>query len=683
MPLKKLKTKSPYNTLIIIFFVISTIYTSIQINIPPISKYSKNTKQITGIITKCERNEDYTKIFVNAKENIILNYYKPYSCQIGTKIKAKGVLETPNKNTIFNLFNYRNYLYSQKINYQMKVNKIQTINKNQSLSYKIKNNIIKHINHYKSKNYLNAFILGNNKEIEKTIIESYQTNGISHLLAISGMHITIISAILLFILNNLSKYKKINYLVAILILSFYMFLTNFSPSVVRAVSLFIVITIKKTLNLKIQTTYILLLICSLFLFNNPYIIYNIGFLFSFIITFFLITFKEKINSKNNYISKIFTTSYIAFMASIPILINNFFEINFLSPFINIIFVPLISIIIYPLSLLTLVIKPLDIILFNLTKAMENLSIVLSNISILKITLNHISLSYIIIYYLIIYYVLKNKKIIILIIIILIHHNIYHLNKETIITMIDVGQGDSALISNNQNKKAILIDTGGKIIFKKNHNNIVKSNTIPYLKSIGINKLNYLIITHGDFDHMGEAINLVNNFKVEKVIFNCGPYNDLEKELIKVLDKKKIKYYSCIKELNIDDNKLYFLQTKEYDNENDNSNVIYIELDGYKFMFIGDASTTTEKEILNKYNLSDIDVLKVGHHGSRTSSSKEFIDEINPKYSIISVGKKNRYGHPNKEVLENLQDSKIYRTDQDGSIMFKIKNNKLKIETCSP
>ena len=103
MPLKKLKTKSPYNTLIIIFFVISTIYTSIQINIPPISKYSKNTKQITGIITKCERNEDYTKIFVNAKENIILNYYKPYSCQIGTKIKAKGVLETPNKNTIFNL----------------------------------------------------------------------------------------------------------------------------------------------------------------------------------------------------------------------------------------------------------------------------------------------------------------------------------------------------------------------------------------------------------------------------------------------------------------------------------------------------------------------------------------------------------------------------------------------------
>ena len=183
--------------------------------------------------------------------------------------------------------------------------------------------------------------------------------------------------------------------------------------------------------------------------------------------------------------------------------------------------------------------------------------------------------------------------------------------------------------------------------------------------------------------MGEAINLVNNFKIEKVIFNCGEYNDLEQELIKVLDKKKIKYYSCIKELNIDNNKLYFLQTKVYDNENDNSNVIYTELDGYKFMFAGDASVTTEKEILDKYNLPEIDVLKVGHHGSRTSSSKEFIDEIEPKYSVISVGKNNRYGHPNKETLDNLEKSKIYRTDQDGSIMFKIKNNQLKIETCSP
>ena len=183
--------------------------------------------------------------------------------------------------------------------------------------------------------------------------------------------------------------------------------------------------------------------------------------------------------------------------------------------------------------------------------------------------------------------------------------------------------------------------------------------------------------------MGEAINLVNNFKVEKVIFNCGEFNDLENELIKVLDKKKIPYYSCISELNVDKNKLYFLQTKDYDNENDNSSVIYTELNHFKFLFMGDAGVEVEEDLIKKYNLQDIDVLKVGHHGSKTSSSKDFINEINPKYSIISVGKNNRYGHPKKEVLDNISESKIYRTDEDGSIIFQINKYKLKIETCAP
>ncbi|MCR4581041.1 MAG: MBL fold metallo-hydrolase, partial [Bacilli bacterium] len=272
----------------------------------------------------------------------------------------------------------------------------------------------------------------------------------------------------------------------------------------------------------------------------------------------------------------------------------------------------------------------------------------------------------------------NKRILIIIVLLLIVNKYkYLIDNNTYVIYFDVGQGDSSAIINKCD--ITLIDTGGKM----NSSYLYTNNIMLYFKSIGCYKIKTIVTTHGDFDHMGETINLVNNFKVEKVIFNCGEYNDLERELIKVLDKKKIKYYSCIKKLNIDKNKLFFLQTKEYDNENDNSNVIYTDLDGYEFMFMGDASITTEKEILNKYNLPDIDVLKVGHHGSKTSSGKEFINEINPKYSIISVGINNRYGHPNKEVLENLKDSKIYRTDEDGSIMFKIKDNKLKIETCSP
>ena len=140
---------------------------------------------------------------------------------------------------------------------------------------------------------------------------------------------------------------------------------------------------------------------------------------------------------------------------------------------------------------------------------------------------------------------------------------------------------------------------------------------------------------------------------------------------------------CIKELNIDNNKLYFLNNKDYRNENDNSSVIYTKLNNYKFLLMGDAGVEVEEDLIEKYNLTNIDVLKVGHHCSKTSSGKNFINETNPKYSIISVGKNNKYGHPNKKVLDNLELSKIYRTDQVGSVLFKIKNDKLKIETCTP
>lgn len=192
-----------------------------------------------------------------------------------------------------------------------------------------------------------------------------------------------------------------------------------------------------------------------------------------------------------------------------------------------------------------------------------------------------------------------------------------------------------------------------------------------------------MLPHGDFDHMGAAINLINSFKVKTVIFNCGRYNYLERELIKVLKKKRITYYSCIDELNLSQYNLQFLNTKEYDNENDNSNVIYLNYDNYKFLFMGDAGINREKDILEKYNLSNIDFLKVGHHGSNTSSSEDFINIINPKYSIISVGENNRYNHPKDSVLDTLKSSKIYRTDLDGSIEIKINKNGYKIKTCPP
>ena len=637
--------------------------------------YNPNDNYVIGKVIDYKVKENYTIINLN---EIIVYYYDEFKYKIGDTIKVEGDIKEIEPNTNFNLFNYKKYMLSKRIIHKIESKKIILIKENKNILYKIKNKIKERTEKHK---YFSLFIIGENN-LDNEIKDSFKINGISHLFAISGMHITLFISILTLILKKMIKNKKIIILLITLFLLFYMFITNYSVSVVRASLLTILININKLYKLNISTLKLLVYIFLICISYNPYYIYQVGFIFTFLITFTLILFSKKIPS--NYILKTLVTSIISFIVSIPILINNFYSVNFLSPLLNIIFIPFITFIIFPLTLVTFIFPNLICILNIFVNILEFLSINLSKIDLFIFTFKKVSIFFIILYYIIIYFSLNkilNKKynyIFILLIILIIHHNINYLNNYSKVTILDVGQGDSTLIELEHNKGNILIDTGGNI-YKNQTSNIL----VPYFKSVGIRKIDYLILTHGDYDHMGEAINLVENFKVEKVIFNCGEFNDLEKELIKVLDKKKIPYYSCIKELNIDNNKLYFLQTKDYDNENDNSTVIYTELNGYKFMFMGDAGVEKEKDILDKYNLSDIDVLKVGHHGSKTSSSKEFIDEINSKYSIISVGKNNRYGHPNKEVLNNLEQSKIYRTDQDGSIKFKIKNNKLKIETCSP
>lgn len=658
------------------------------------TKPLSNKNEFIGEILDVKIKNEKITIKLNTDEKILINYYikknENYSnLKIGSIIKVEGKLDYPKKNTNFNLFNYKNYLLSEKIYFVLTANKITYIKDTDNIFFKAKNLLINYINNFKTKDYLYTFILGNTSLLEQDTKKSFQNNGISHLFAVSGMHITLISTLLMYLLKKITKNHDISYIITIFILLFYTFITNFSSSILRAFLLFLLIYINKKFKFNLKTIEIIMLILLILLMYNPFYIYSIGFKFTFIISIILILFSKKINNFKNYFSKLLMTSLISFFISLPIVINNFFEINLISPLLNLIFVPFISIIIFPFSLISLIFPFLDNTFYIIVKFMENISIYINNTLSINIIIGKMNLIMIVIYYLLtlicLNKVLVKKYIYVLPIItlILIYSNINYFNKNLIVTMLDVGQGDSLMIAFPNNKGNILIDTGGIVNFTKTNYEISTSTIIPYLKSIGIKKINYLVLTHGDYDHMGEAVNLVNGFKVEQVVFNCGEFNDLEKELIKVLNQKKIKYYSCVKELNIDNNKLYFLQTKKYDNENDNSNVIYTELNGYKFMFMGDAGVDKEKDILDKYNLSNVDVLKVGHHGSKTSSSKEFIDEINPKYGIISVGKNNIYGHPNKEVLNNLENSKIYRTDQDGSIMFKIKNDKLEIETCSP
>ena len=613
-------------------------------------------------------------------DNIIGKYYVDNDEKVkefkdnysfGDKIYIEGEISVPNNNTIPNNFNYKDYLYHKYIYYIIKIDKIKMISKNDNIFLNIKNSIYKRIDKIKYNNYLYAFILGKSYYIDSEVLNNYKINGITHLFALSGLHVSMFSSIILFILKKIKLSEKLSYFITSLFLIFFAFIASFTPSIVRSVLFFILSSINNVYYLYVKPKYLLYIVFSILIFINPFYIYDTGFILSFCISFFILLFNEK-NKINNNLLSILVISILSTLSSLPIIINISYEINILGFINNLFFIPYVTYIVFPLSIIVVFISKLSFILNFLIIIMEYISKVSSNILNVKLIFPKMSLFLIIIYYVLLILIVKKinlKKIFIIYLSFLYFR--CNFDKNNYVYFIDVGQGDSALIV-TKNNKSILIDTGGKV---GSNYSLMKSNVIPFFKSIGIRKLDYLFITHGDYDHAGYGIDLVNNFNAKNRFTNKGKYNSLEKKLnIKSFNNSYIK---------IDNVEIYSLNSKLYNNENSDSLVLLVIIDNYKLLFMGDASINTEKDIMNDYDIGDVFILKVGHHGSKTSSSEEFINSVNPKYSIISVGKNNKFGHPNKEVLDNLSNSKIYRTDIDGSIMFKIKKDKLRIETYSP
>lgn len=603
----------------------------------------------------------------------------------GAYVLVEGELIKPYNNTIPNNFNYKSYLSNKMMYYQLKIDNIKVIKESNNIIYKLKNKINKRILKIDKTGYLKAFILGDNSLIDDMVYESYQSIGITHLFALSGMHVSLLSGI---ILKGLKKVNnKLKYLIVIIVLISYGFIVGYPASIKRAITFFIIASINKIFNFKLSTLKILFITVFILIFINYKIIYDIGFLYS-VITVFGIFWGSNFIKSENIIYSSFKLSLVAFLFSLPITLACFYEINILSIIYNMFYIPFVSVILYPFCLLTFILPFLEKILILLIKVMENISLFLNNIDFFKLYLDF-NIGEILLFYILLLVILRYnrfKYFILLFLIVFIDLMIPYLDSSLYVYYLDVGQGDSSLIITPHLKEVILIDTGGKLSFDtklEGDKSYVSEGTLSLLRSLGINKIDYLILTHGDYDHMGDAIYLVNNIKINKVIFNCGEYNDLEKELMEVLEQEKINYYTCINELDINKNKIYFLNSDIYDNENDNSNVTYFNFYNNNFLFMGDAGIDKEKYILDNYNLENIDFFKVGHHGSKTSSSKEFVNMINPKYSLVSVGRNNRYGHPNEEVLDILRDSKIYRTDENGTIKLQIKNNKVNINLFEP
>lgn len=214
--------------------------------------------------------------------------------------------------------------------------------------------------------------------------------------------------------------------------------------------------------------------------------------------------------------------------------------------------------------------------------------------------------------------------------------------------------------------------------------LIVQNANPKKKMVALGQTYFAIQTRKQELSEKEYSELTEDEKrfYQRNLTRKGNISNLEKNIIKILDNKKIPYYQNVNEIKLKSTNMHFLNNKIYDNENDNSLVLYFEILNKKILLMGDAGVNVEKNILEEYNIKNIDILKVGHHGSKTSSNQCFIDKINPKYSIISVGRNNRYNHPNEEVIKRLENSKVYRTDKDGTVEIKI-NNKIVFQKYIP
>lgn len=653
----------------IIIIVLSI--TIVRLVIPKQSNYNESTNTFIGIVEKIERKDDQIRLYIKNRETVIGTIYKDVDINLGDKIKITGEFKTPGSNTTNYLFNYKKYLERKNIFYLVKIKSIKRLKSNFNIYYYLKNKLI---NYLGKDPYLYTFLLGDKSLLKESVKRSYQENGISHLFAISGMHISLLVNIIKKLLEKLKLTEENLYKTTTIILLLYLFLVGLSPSILRGVLFYFLFTGNNIYYFYIKKTNLFLLILSISLLINPNYIFDVGFLYSYVISFSLLIFSKYLNS-TSYLISLFKVSVLSFIVSLPITLCNFYQVNILSIFYNLFFVPFISIIVFPFSLIVLIIKPLRPIYKLLTSILENISLSIYKIRIGKLIFKRLPLIIYIIYFILIFlYLLKLKrKIIILFIsLLLIHYVIPYFDESDYIKMIDVGQGDSILL--HSDNKNILMDTGGITSYTKNLDGTIFYNTtLPLLKSEGIKKIDYLILSHGDKDHLGEAKTIVDNFKVEKILINNNRINYYEKQL---LSKNTI---MAEEGLTIKLKDFILIQLNEdLEDENDSSGIYLLKYKNRKILLTGDASIKSEELLLDKYDIGHIDILKVGHHGSKTSTSEKLLSETTPSLALISCGKDNKFKHPNKETIDKLNKYNVpyLRTDEKGTITINLNKNKI-------
>lgn len=680
---------------------------------------SNEMQRITGtILSEVETTNVKTSFVFHASSNtedILVTYFKPTnetasstyptSWKTGAICQIEGVPELPTPSENPGQFNYQDYLKKQSINYQLTIAKVSDLKCTGSSSrqafFSLRNNIITHIDEKMSgfsSAWTQALLLGQDTLIEETTIELFQRWNLSHLLAISGLHVGLITSFVYFLLiktGMLTKEKA--FFLLLLLLIIYPFISGGAPSVWRAVlttSLgMIFLKYKSKLGL-IDTISIVFFICVV---ADKQIVYQLGFQFSFLVTLALLLSKSYLTKNNGMVGLLFRISFISLISVLPIQIAHFYFLNPLALLLNILVVTYFTIIVMP-ALFTLffsvytfpvLIKIIDPAFMHVHQFVLAIIEWIDKVFYYPWVIGEFPYYYFVPYYVGLFFLfsaLDKEKLRLA----LLHGTLLvgllvwiscrpYLNPNGSVTMLDIGQGDAIIMELPYRKGVIVMDVAGKMEndFKTPSNRTYKQVIKPYLYSRGITNIDIIFLSHADHDHIGSLPYLLADFSVQRVV--TSPYFSPPNDLSNVMKEERVHIDRMGKNdrLIIDKQQFFVVHPQlNYQSKNDNSLVLFTEIGSLTWLFTGDISESVESEITNQYPDIEVDVLKVAHHGSLTSTSSNFIETVKPEIALISVGKNNRYNHPHETVIKRLQNNNviIYRTDKQGAIQYTFKNN---------
>lgn len=637
----------------------------------------------------------------------------------GSLCKVTGTLKKPQQAKNENAFNYREYLERQHIFWVAESRTIPLQNctpVTKSVFIQLKDVRYNGINYIKRQfppevaALSAALIYGDRSLMDADLLADYQKIGITHLLAISGLHVSLLITMAFYIGMRLGGTREFMINLMLIILPVYAILTGGAPSVVRAVLMIVLVMIimKWTKVLKLLPIDAISIAFSVFLFIYPFILFDVGFQLSFAVSFAIILSAPFISKRyQNNFTRMLAGSIIAQLSSLPFMLYHFFGISLISPIANLIFIPLYSYIflpaVYILLILQFITGTVPSLFMNSISFLIHLSMQLahffSQYSVGEFVPGRPGKFILLIYSIILLVIFvnwektfpkKRMRLIIWSVFLFSFQNGWNtLEPIGEVSMIDVSQGDSILIQFPFGRGNYLIDTGGTLQFNEKKwqkraetFEVGKDVVVPFLKGKGITQIDKLILTHGDMDHIGGTFAIMKELKIKQILMpSVEEPSDQEKKIILNAKKKGIDIVHVSEGDQWKAGDSFFLilsPEKNFTGErNRGSIVILAKINRLYWFFGGDLPQDGEEEIINKYSGLSIDVLKVGHHGSKTSSSEMFLKRLKPKVALISVGEKNRFGHPHYEVLKDLREihSAIYRTDRHGEISYRYYHEK--------